>query len=387
MMSSNARKRSLASMASFPTGLASFFSNLSWIAAAFVFLGSLLVDLHAFGTFAFVPIQSPRNDALLVFPLLTRMVGSLDSPRNCRYLWKGRQTHSTRYSTVLDNDMPSIALPTSSILEEERQQETVNSFRQSQLLHSRDDVDKRSNIASSRQQIFDQISKLSSPTLHATSSGTKLTKKRGRMVRPRNQSSSTRKKPISRSGRTLHIEDAEHEDITQHQRLLTREEECELTHKIRCLRRAVRVRDAMAGEREEWSAYHPSSCEDDFPTEHQWAQACGLSVVDLRRVMSEGQESRSILVSANVGLVSSIAKRHYYALKQAIEAGGGVGTILTLQDMIQEGNLGLMKAAERFDECRGFRFSTYATYWIRQRILMSISDSSRVIRLPAHGKS
>ena len=57
-----------------------------------------------------------------------------------------------------------------------------------------------------------------------------------------------------------------------------------------------------------------------------------------------------------------------------------------MQDMVQEGNLGLMEAAERFDPDRGFRFSTYATWWVRQRILRSISDYSRVIRLPAHGK-
>ena len=54
--------------------------------------------------------------------------------------------------------------------------------------------------------------------------------------------------------------------------------------------------------------------------------------------------------------------------------------------MIQEGNLGLMKAAERFEPERELRFSTYATYWIKQRILRSISDSSRIIRLPAHGE-
>ena len=57
--------------------------------------------------------------------------------------------------------------------------------------------------------------------------------------------------------------------------------------------------------------------------------------MDLRRVMAEGQEARTILVSANAGLVTSIAKRHYYALKMATEADGGVGTILSLQDMIQ----------------------------------------------------
>jgi len=100
--------------------------------------------------------------------------------------------------------------------------------------------------------------------------------------------------------------------------------------------------------------------------------------------MSEGQEAREKLVSANVGFVTSIGKRHYYALKHATEAGGGVGTILTLQDMVQEGNLGLMQAAERFEPEKGVRFSTYATWWVRQRILRSISDSSRIIRLPAH---
>lgn len=102
--------------------------------------------------------------------------------------------------------------------------------------------------------------------------------------------------------------------------------------------------------------------------------------------MYEGQQARTTLVSSNAGLVTSIAKRHYRSLKLATEAGGGVGTILTLQDMVQEGNLGLMQAAERFEPERGWRFSTYATYWVKQRILRSISDSSRIIRLPAHGK-
>jgi RNA polymerase primary sigma factor len=94
------------------------------------------------------------------------------------------------------------------------------------------------------------------------------------------------------------------------------------------------------------------------------------------------------LVAANVGLVTSIAKKQYAALKRAMSSDaagtGSVGTILTLQDMVQEGNLGLMEAAERFEPERGFRFSTSATYWIRQRILRSVADSSRTIRLPAH---
>jgi len=155
--------------------------------------------------------------------------------------------------------------------------------------------------------------------------------------------------------------------------LLSKEEERTLTLSVRSLRRAVRIRDEIA-----------LNSHDYIPTEAEWAEACGISIIGLRRVMYEGQLARTTLVSANVGLVTSIAKRHYRSLKQATEAGGGVGTILTLQDMIQEGNLGLMQAAERFEPERGWRFSTYATYWVKQRILRSISDSSRIIRLPAH---
>lgn len=154
---------------------------------------------------------------------------------------------------------------------------------------------------------------------------------------------------------------------------LSKEEERTLTYSIRSLRKAMRIRDDIVLD-----------SHDYIPSESEWAKACGLSIIALRRVMYEGQQARTTLVSANAGLVTSIAKRHYRSLKIATEAGGGVGTILTLQDMIQEGNLGLMQAAERFEPERGWRFSTYATYWVKQRILRSISDSSRIIRLPAH---
>jgi RNA polymerase primary sigma factor len=157
--------------------------------------------------------------------------------------------------------------------------------------------------------------------------------------------------------------------------LLSREEENTFTNNIRDSRRAIRIRDELA-----------LLMTPDQPTEQHWAQACDLSIGLLRRVMYEGKEARSVLVSCNVGLVTSIAKRHYNGLKQATEAGGGVGTILSLQDMIQEGNLGLIHAAERYEPERGLRFSTYATYWVRQRIMLSISDYSRIIRLPAHGE-
>lgn len=159
--------------------------------------------------------------------------------------------------------------------------------------------------------------------------------------------------------------------------LLTKDEEVLYASQLRSMRAAIRTRDELVKEQKGLFIH---------PTEEKWAQACGFQTVhQLRELMLVGQEARNILCSANVGLVTSIAKRHYKNLKYASEAGNGsVGTILTLNDIVQEGNLGLMEAAERFDPERGYRFSTYATWWIRQRILRAISESSRVIRLPAH---
>jgi RNA polymerase primary sigma factor len=157
--------------------------------------------------------------------------------------------------------------------------------------------------------------------------------------------------------------------------LLTAAQEREYAFRIRTFRAAVKLRDSLVSFQDGVYIH---------PTESQWAAACGTSVADLHRLVEEGQDARAVLVSSNIGLVVNQAKRHFAGLKSATEADGGVGTILTMSDMIQEGNLGLMEAAERFEPEKGFRFSTYATYWVRQRIRRSISDSSRIIRLPAY---
>ena len=95
--------------------------------------------------------------------------------------------------------------------------------------------------------------------------------------------------------------------------------------------------------------------------------------LDLAKKIQEDHDefSKDLLVNANLRLVVSIAKKY-------------VGRGMQFLDLIQEGNLGLMKAVEKFDYTRGFKFSTYATWWIRQSITRAIADQARTIRIPVH---
>ncbi len=108
-----------------------------------------------------------------------------------------------------------------------------------------------------------------------------------------------------------------------------------------------------------------------YPTNKEWGALVEMPQIKFRRRLMLGRRAKEKMVQSNLRLVVSIAKKY-------------MNRGLSFQDLIQEGSLGLIRAAEKFDHEKGYKFSTYATWWIRQAITRAIADQSRTIRLPVH---
>ncbi|MCL6532446.1 MAG: sigma-70 family RNA polymerase sigma factor [Armatimonadetes bacterium] len=144
--------------------------------------------------------------------------------------------------------------------------------------------------------------------------------------------------------------------------MLTPEEEIRYAQQVQEGERLHKVRQQLAEKRK-------VSVEEI--SEAEWAEAVGLPPYELAYRLEEAEEAKRRLIESNLRLVVSVAKR--YATRG-----------ISLADLIQEGNLGLIRAVEKFDPSRGFRFSTYATWWIRRAIARAVINNGRTIRIPVY---
>jgi RNA polymerase nonessential primary-like sigma factor len=140
--------------------------------------------------------------------------------------------------------------------------------------------------------------------------------------------------------------------------LLTHEQEINYGKQVQRMMQLLALRDELAKTSE-------------IVSQEAWATAAELSPQELQRLIHNGERAKRHMVEANLRLVVSVAKK-YQKLN------------MEMLDLLQEGGIGLQRAAEKFDPSKGYRFSTYSYWWIRQAMTRAISEQSRTVRLPVH---